>query len=224
MAKPFLFDNRDFDQLAEANAVPPEERPQFSQNELNGAVTGAQQRGFEEGLANATQSLEAQIARMFEAITAQINVLQAAETHRTQAAQTLAVEVAAGLMRKLMPELANQQSIEGISNIVSQVMMERFEEPRLIIRVHDSVLDGLSARLEKLSQASGFRGQYALMADHGLSAADCRIEWSNGGVERNVSRLWDNMQVTLAQIQATLAPAQISVSENQPTSNESDAT
>jgi flagellar assembly protein FliH len=223
MAKPFLFDNRDFDQLAEANALPAEARPQFSQNELNGAVHVAQQRGFEEGLANATQGLDAQMARMFESLAAQIQTLQAAEVERTAASQTLAIEIAAGLMRKLVPDLANQQSLEGISAIVRQVMMDRFEEPRLIIRTHDSMLDALSARLETLSKQSGFRGQYALMADTNLAPTDCRIEWSNGGVERSVARLWDNLQVTLAQIQATLAPAQISEPIS-PTSNESDAT
>jgi len=226
-SRPFLFENRDFDQIADMNARP-EERPQFSQNDLNGAVHGAQQRGFEEGLATATQSLEAQMARLFESIAAQMQVLIAAEVERTQGAQTMAIEVAAGLVRKLMPELATQQSLEGVSNIVRQVMMDRFEEPRLIIRVHDSLLDDLSARLEKLSQATGFRGQYALMADTALGAPDCRIEWSNGGVERSVPRLWENMQITLAQIQATLAPTN-SIPENLgietlPLPNESDAT
>ena len=205
-SRPFLFETRDFDQIAVAAAVPAEERPQFSQSELDGAAFSAQQRGFEEGLANAMQSVESQIARMMESVLAQINDLHTAETMRTADAQALAIDVAMGLIRKIMPELANQASLDGISAIVKQVMMDRFEEPRLIIRVHDSVLDNLSTRLQTLAQQSGFRGQYALMADHALAPTDCRIEWSNGGVERSAARLWDNMQVTLAQIQATSLP------------------
>ncbi len=204
MTKPFLFDNRDFDQLAEAKAVPAEERPQFSQLDMEGAVGGAQQRGFEEGLATAVQSEEAKIARLMDKIAGSMNELQAAEAQRNADAQAMAIEVAAGLLRKLMPELASQPSLEGVSELVRKVMMDRFEEPRLIIRVHDSILDQLNARLQSLAQQSGFRGQYALMADTLLAPTDCRIEWSNGGVERSVTRLWDNMQISLLQIQAAL--------------------
>lgn len=239
MSKRFLFDNRDFDQIAEAAAVPAGERPQFTQMDLDAATMGAQQRGFEEGLANATQSLEAQIVRLMESVGQRMNEMRDAEMLRARESQALAIDVAMGLVRKIMPELANQQSLEGISALVKQVMMDRFEEPRLIIRVHDSVLDSLSARLEKLAAQSGFRGQYALMADTALAPNDCRIEWSNGGVERSAARLWDNMQITLAQIQAAISPdydkppiapaktiqAEDTVNETepQPTPNESDA-
>ncbi|HCM84441.1 MAG TPA: FliH/SctL family protein [Alphaproteobacteria bacterium] len=204
MTKPFLFDNRDFDELAEANGLSPEERPQFSQLDMEAAVSSAQQRGFEEGLSSAVQSEEAKTTRLLEKIMGGIADLHAAKAQRDADAQSMAIEVASGLLRKLMPELAIHPSLEGVSELVRQVMMDRFEEPRLIIRVHDSVLDGLNERLQSLAQQSGFRGQYALMADTSLSPPDCRIEWSNGGAERSVVRLWDDMHISLAQIQAAL--------------------
>lgn len=204
MPKRFLFDNHDFDQLAEARSIPVEERPQFSQLDMEAAVSGAQQRGFEEGLANAVQGEEARIARLLEKLGGEMMRLQEAEQVRNAEAQGMAIEIASGLLRKLMPELSQQPSLEGVSSLVSKVMMDRFEEPRLIIRVHDNILDGLNDRLKSLAQQAGFRGQYALMADTSLAPTDCRIEWSNGGVERSVSRLWDNMQLTLAQIHASL--------------------
>jgi flagellar assembly protein FliH len=207
MAKPFLFDNHDFDAAAEALAIPPEERPQFSQVDMEGAVSSAQNRGFEEGLAAAIQSEEAKLVRLTEKLLAEMQAMQDAEEERNSAAQKMAIDVAMGLMRKLMPELATQSSIEGVSEIVAKVMMDRFEEPRLIIRVHDDIMDAVNARLQSLAQQAGFRGQYALMADTNLSLPDCRIEWSNGGVERSVTRLWDNLQISLSQFQATLSPA-----------------
>lgn len=222
-SKPFLFETRDFDQIAQAAAVPVEERPQFTQMELDAAMSAAGQRGFEEGMAGAMQSVEANIARLMESAMAQIHDLNLAEAARTADSQALAIDVAMGLVRKIMPELANQASLEGIGGIVKQVMMDRFEEPRLIIRVHDSVLDNLSARLESLAAQSGFRGQYALMADHALAPTDCRIEWSNGGVERSAARLWENMQISLAQIQATLSvKSSDDAHDETSTSNESD--
>jgi len=221
-SRPFLFDNRDFDQIAEAANVAPEERPQFSQREMDGATHGAQQRGFEEGLAKATQSYESQVARLLETALTQIDGLYAAEIMRIASAQALAIEIAGGLVRKIMPELANYSSLEGISALVKQVMMDRFEEPRLIIRVHDSVLDNLNTRLQSLAEQSGFRGQYALMADTMLAPTDCRIEWSNGGVERSAARLWDNMQISLAQIQAAILMDNSSEAPSQPNPNESE--
>lgn len=220
-SRPFLFEHRDFDQLAEAAAVPANERPQFSQVELEGAVTGAQQRGFEEGLANAQRGIESNLTRLLENALNSMQELHTQEAARSSKAQALAIEIASGLLRKLMPELATQQSLEGITALVKQVMMDRFEEPRLIIRVHDSMIDPLSARLESLAAQNGFRGQYALMADTALGHADCRIEWSNGGVERSVARLWDNLQVSLAQIQAALLPHD-TILPSPPPANESE--
>lgn len=203
-SRPFMFDGNDFDRQAEASAVPPELRPQFTQQEMDAALQSAESRGREEGMAEATESQNAQIARMMEILLQQVGALSSAEAAREKQSQQLAIDVASELLRKLMPELANQPALEGISALVRQVMMDRFEEPRLIIRVHDSVLDNLTARLKDMAAQSGFNGQYALMADTHLAPTDCRIEWSNGGVERSAVRLWENMQVTLENLKAGL--------------------
>ena len=36
-----------------------------------------------------------------------------------------------------------------------------------------------------ISQARGFEGRLAVLADESLKAGDCRIEWADGGVNRD---------------------------------------
>ena len=213
--RPFLFNDRDFDQQAAAAAMPPKQRPQFSQEEMDVACAAATQRGFEDGLANATQSEEAKIVRLLQAISGQAQILVSADATRQVEAQQMAIDVAAVLIQKLLPDLVNEPMLESMGRLIRQVMVERFDEPRLIIRVYDSVLDVISTRLEGYAQQSGFRGQYALMADHNLAPSDCRVEWSSGGVERSAVRLWETVQVSLEQIKASLTTPL--------TSNESDS-
>jgi hypothetical protein len=56
------------------------------------------------------------------------------------------------------------------------------------------------------------------MADTQLAPTDCRIEWSNGGVERSAVRLFENMQISLEQLKASL------ISNPIPTANEGENT
>ena len=52
-------------------------------------------------------------------------------------------------------------------------------------------LEGLD--LPGLSSA-GFRGKVVLLADDGLGASDCRLEWADGGAERKLERIWNEVE------------------------------
>ncbi len=199
-----MFDNRDFDSGTGAAAAPVQEKPVYTQTEMNDAVSQAQQRGVDDGYAQAHASVEQKLASLSEKIVTGLADAKTREDERVLAAQHLAVDVAAALVRKIMPELARTQSLEAIEQLVRQCMVDRFEEPRLIIRVHDSMVDALLPRLEPLAKAAGFNGAHAVFADAALGASDCRIEWSNGGAERNVARIWSDLDHEVSRLSAGL--------------------
>ena len=54
-----------------------------------------------------------------------------------------------------------------------------------------------------------------LLSDDGLGISDCRIEWADGGAERNVERIWKDVEELVSRAlhephdshQAAAAPA-----------------
>src|SRR3546814_15720654 len=63
------------------------------------------------------------------------------------------------------------------------------EEPRLVLRVSDGILDLIKPRIDVLTMRSGFAGRVVILAEDGMVDGDCRIEWADGGVERSAARL-----------------------------------
>ena len=59
-------------------------------------------------------------------------------------------------------------------------------------------LDALQERLTQLSAASGFEGRVVLIGDDAMGESDCRVEWADGGVEREAGRIWRAIEEALA--------------------------
>jgi flagellar assembly protein FliH len=45
-----------------------------------------------------------------------------------------------------------------------------------------------------MAEALGYAGRIVVVTDAGLLATDARIEWANGGVERNVADVWKEIE------------------------------
>ncbi len=204
--KPFLFDRRSFDAEL-GKPVSAEEQPRYSQQHFDQAIEAAEARGSSNGIEQARQLAEQQIANQLSRLTQQMEQFLQQQTARDAAAQELAVEVAVGMVRKLVPELLSQPALDSITQFVRQILGEHYEENKLIIRVHESVMDALHSRVQTLPELVRVQDRYALVADPQLAPSDCRIEWPSGGVERNTSRLWQQLEAVTTQLATQLRPA-----------------
>jgi flagellar assembly protein FliH len=57
--------------------------------------------------------------------------------------------------------------------------------PHVVVRVGPAIYEIAKDKLEAIAQARGFEGRLVVMAEDGLTAGDCRIEWADGGVARD---------------------------------------
>jgi flagellar assembly protein FliH len=60
------------------------------------------------------------------------------------------------------------------------------------------MFDAMQQRLASLTGAAGFAGKVVLLADESLDVADARIEWAEGGAERDTKRLLSDIDAALA--------------------------
>jgi flagellar assembly protein FliH len=203
----FLFDVS-FDSPVADSAPSPQKpvEPRFSAAELEQARTKAFAEGQATAQAAARAAAEKTIADSLQRIVAQAGELLQAQEQAGQLATRTAIATAIAVLRKLQPELTRRKGLVEIEGVLAQCLGTMREEPRMLVRVHDSLLDPLRERLDAVTAAAGYEGRVVLLADDGLAAGDCRVEWADGGIERDTGRLWREIDAALARLSAG-APA-----------------
>jgi flagellar assembly protein FliH len=191
----FFFDTSFDAEIAdEAMADNGPNEPTYTASEHKAAVRRASDEGFargkREGLEEVRGSTEDLAARALSHIAERLAEIERKTAEARQSDMQVAVDVSATIVHKIVPEISQRFALEEVEGLVRRCMEELFDEPRIVIRLPLDLLEPLQQRLEPLSSHSGFTGTVTLFADEALKGADCRIEWADGGAERDTKRLW----------------------------------
>ncbi|MCK6454546.1 MAG: hypothetical protein L6R19_27415 [Alphaproteobacteria bacterium] len=200
----FLFDH-DFAQ-EERDAAKPKQ-PTFSLDELEAARAMARAEGAEAGKAEAMASIERKTADTLIALGKQLAASAAAREAAMARIEAGAVELCAGLLRKLFPALQQQHGLGEIEGLLRQALRAMADEPRVVVRLNDTLLDALQPRVDALSKSSGFAGRVVLVGDEMVAPGDCAIEWADGGAERLGDQLWADVDALIRRMGETTGDA-----------------
>ncbi|MBI1207814.1 MAG: hypothetical protein GC191_11055 [Azospirillum sp.] len=181
----------------EAEAPPPPPPPTFSEAQLTAAEKKARAAGEAAGRAEGHRAGRAEAEAEIAALTGQalgrladgIAALIAAraETNAERTVQPL--QIAMKVIETVLPDLIRRHGSNEIQAAIMSCLHDLIDEPRLSIRVHDDLVEPMRERLERLAEARGFAGRLVVLNDPALGPADCRVEWANGGAERNTGEL-----------------------------------
>src|SRR3546814_12442230 len=105
----------------------------------------------------------------------------------------------------LFPQLARSHGLDELHAVVEQCLERLRDEPRVVIRCADADLDALQTRAEQAAARSGFEGKLVFLADERLKTGDLRVEWADGGAERNQKALWQEIDAVIARVLAPTA-------------------
>lgn len=184
--------------------IPPEPpAPTFSEAELE----DAKKRAWDDALAEGIRQGRAEILaaqgevqnRLLESINNRIADVLTEQAARHTASRDMAMQIALAIARKILPNYTQRHGLAEVEAVVTQVMSEMGSEPRLVVRVADSQLDTITIKVQREAEQRGFAGKIVFMGDPEMGPADCRIEWAEGGVERDVRRLWSEIDRLTAQ-------------------------
>jgi len=203
VAQKFLFD-LSFDAPAAEPAAVVEEPPQaISPEEL----TAARAAGFEEGrrtaLADAAAAQDAAIAATLPIIADRLTALLSGLDDIRDDSERAAAELAVAIARKFVPALTRRGALDEVTALAAECLREALHEPRVAVRVPDAVFEAIRDRLDALKTAAGFEGRIVVLAEETMQGADCRIEWADGGAERDEARLWREID---AAVERNLTP------------------
>ena len=108
-----------------------------------------------------------------------------------------AAGLALAIARKVAPALMRRQPLAELEAMIRDFLQQLIDEPRVVVRVPDALLDGLKERIDGLATACGFSGRVILLPDAGLARGDCRLEWADGGAERDTGATWRAIEATI---------------------------
>jgi flagellar assembly protein FliH len=207
-ARKFLFDTSFDAEHADALDAPapqPEPEPVVALAELETAREAAYAEGRAAALAEAANSVETRIAGAVERVSSAIEALLAQHGETTRQVEANALELVQEVLRKLAPAVAKRGALVETIELLRASLREALAEPRIVLRIGDPLFEEIKARLTALTEAAGYAGKVVLLADETLGETDARVEWADGGAERDFARTWTDVEAAMGRALAALA-------------------
>jgi flagellar assembly protein FliH len=183
-ATKFLFDT-DFSGNPERKPAEPVITLAEHAIKLAEAETAAQRRGYadaqKDAKAEADRRVAAALERIASALTVANDALHAIETRL----ECEAVDVAVAVARKLAPALIAREPFAEIAALASGCFKELITAPHIAVRVNDALYAAAKEQLDAIVRAKSFEGRLVVLAEPDIAIGDCRIEWADGGINRD---------------------------------------
>ena len=151
----------------------------------------AEAQGFRNGFDTAEREghsvAERRTAAAFEQIGGAIERFASRILAAEQRIEAEAIELAVAIARKLAPELVQREPFSEIAALATECFRQLSTAPHVIVRVNDALHETAKAQLEEIARTRGFDGRLVVVAEPEIAIGDCRIEWADGGVVRDMA-------------------------------------
>ena len=200
----FLFDNS-FEVDSEGN-LKPDEKPDvlYTEEDLAAARGEAQQIGYSAGRQEALGEIQNLAANTLQNIAAAVDNIGMQHEQAILAAKQDAARMAMVIAGKLAPALLQCQPLDEVKGLITDCLDMVSDEPRIVVRVSDALIDILAEDVDQLAARGGFQGTVVLLGEANLSGADCRVEWADGGAERDIEALLQKVDAAVGRYCAYL--------------------
>ena len=183
-AKKFLFDT-DFADASDGKSAEPTITLTEHALRLAEAEAAAQHKGFAEAQSDAAVESGRRVAEALDRIAAALAVANDALAAIEARLECEAVEVAVAVARKLAPALIAREPFAEISALASECFRQLIAAPHIAVRVNDALYATAKEKLDDIVRARNFEGRLVVLAEPDIAVGDCRIEWADGGINRD---------------------------------------
>ncbi len=152
---------------------------------LKEAEAAAFTRGFDQGATEARAEAEKRSAAIIERIATAMNVLDKQLEAVEAKFETEAVEVAVAVAKKLAPELLAQEPFAEIAALAVDCFRNLVKCPHVVVRVNDALHETARDKLDEIIRRCSPDTRLVVLAEPEIAVGDCRIEWADGGIDRD---------------------------------------
>jgi flagellar assembly protein FliH len=147
----------------------------------------AHRSGFEAAQQDAAVESDRRMADALEHIAAGIAVANDALNAIEARLECEAVDVAVAVARKLAPALLAREPFAEISALASECFHQLIAAPHIAVRVNDALYATAKEKLDDIVRVRSFEGRLVVLAEPDIAVGDCRIEWADGGINRDTA-------------------------------------
>ncbi len=182
-----------------SDAPPPEPPPDLY---TAAQLDAAREEGVLKGHASALEEEGASTARLtakaLAGIAANLKGLDDQQEVFNAGVEKMAIRLALAMVRRMLPATAEAGAIPEIQRLVSDTLHDVLDQPRLVIRVHGALAETIRKSVGSLQEDHAYEGRITVRPDNDLPIGDCRLEWGDGGIERDSVRLWADIEAAVA--------------------------
>ncbi len=152
------------------------------------AESVAHRKGFEAGQAQARTEAAESMARALNQIADSMARLNAALAGIETRLEVEAVQVAVSVAGKLAPELIAREPLTELAALAGEAFRQLVTTPQVSVHIGTDIYDAAKEKLEEIARHRGFEGRLSVHPDATVARGDCRIEWADGGVNRDTAK------------------------------------
>src|SRR5712671_1638899 len=141
--------------------------------------------GFAQAMAEAKAEAALRSAAALERVAAALEGLDRSLSGITAKLETEAIEVAVAVARKLAPELVAREPFAEISALATNCFRHLVATPHVVVRVNDALQATAREKLDEIGRGRGLDSRLVVLAEPDIAPGDCRIEWADGGINRD---------------------------------------
>ena len=193
------------DEVVVEEEEPPPPPPTFTEEDLTLAREQAFEQGRQTGLQEAAQSLEQMVGMALASAAHYLQALSAAQAAETETLAREAAAVAVTIVKKLHPEFIRRYGVDEIENAVKDCLSHLDRLPKVTVKVAPALVEAVKEKAKGLASQVSFDGKLAVVGDPALNPGDCRVEWGDGGAERDQSAVWAQIDQAVEAALGTLA-------------------
>ena len=162
------------------------------------AESQAYRKGFAAGQEQARNETAEHVATALALIADSLEKLHRALAGIEGRLETEAVEVAVAVAGKLAPALIASEPFTEISALATECFRHLVATPHVVVHVGAEIYDDAKHKLDEIAETRGFAGRLAVHSDAAMAPGDCRIEWTDGGVVRDLDAIHTTIDEVVA--------------------------
>lgn len=155
------------------------------QGEAEQARKDSYTQGFDEGKAQALSEIEAATKEIVGQLAQAAHGLFDQRLQLESELKQEMVHLAYAIASKLSSALIRTHPTAEIQALIEDCLATVSQEPRLVVRVSESISDHIAGHIDVMKHATSFAGDIVLIGEPTMGPLDCRVEWPDGGSERN---------------------------------------
>lgn len=173
------------------------------EDELNKARREGYAQGFEEGERSASAEAARALSTAAVSLADKSGAMNSAFTDALEKLTGDAAELAMAAARKLSASLIERFPYAEIEGLLAECLATVQDAPHMVVRCHPDLADAVRDIAAEQARISGFEGRLVVMGEPEIKLGDCRIEWADGGLVRDIDATAKAMDEKIARFHAT---------------------